>query len=234
MKLRVQGKVFLRGLILIVPLVLTVFLVVKALAMLDQAVRTAIDFSIVQPLAHFAPSAGDIASDMNNYGFGLAVAVVLIYAVGLLAGSWLLRWPLERVEAMVERVPLVKSLYSAIKDLLQFLGGTETRRGKPCVVDSEDGTYQLLGLITQDQPERFLPEGEERIAVYVPMSYQIGGYTVYVPPQKVQHIEGMTVEELLKLCMTAGIGKKQGTFLDTMVERERDENARDRADEGPA
>jgi uncharacterized membrane protein len=127
--------------------------------------------------------------------------------IGLLAKSWLFGWLINLGEQMVERIPLVKSLYSAVRDLLQFLGGTrEESRGRPAVLKSADGEIVLLGLITQTKPQKFLPDDEERIAVYLPMSYQIGGFTFYVPPDRVQEIEGITVEDLLKLSMTAGVG----------------------------
>ena len=141
---------------------------------------------------------------------GIVVGVIAIYAVGLLARSWLFRWPLRIAEAVVERIPLVKSLYSALRDLLQFLGGQEAAsRGKPCVWKASGGRTQLLGLITQEEPQKFLPDDEQgRIAVYLPMSYQLGGFTFYVPPDEVEEVKGMTVEELLKLALTAGIGAR--------------------------
>jgi uncharacterized membrane protein len=44
------------------------------------------------------------------------------------------------------------------------------------------------------------------VPVYLPMSFQIGGFTLYVPRETVREIDGMTVEELLKVAMTAGVG----------------------------
>ena len=64
----------------------------------------------------------------------------------------------------------------------------------------------LLGLITQEQPGKFLPDDRDRIAVYLPMSYQIGGYTLFLPRDRVQEMPDMSVEDLMKLTLTAGIG----------------------------
>ncbi len=191
-----QGKAFLNGLVVIVPVVLTGFAVYKVVSFLDRAM-----LGLVKAMgARSFP------------GLGFALAIVLIYAVGLLAQSWLLRWPLRLVEGLVDHVPLVKSLYSATKDLLQFLGGDErVSRGRPCLWQPPGGGASLLGLITQDSPGRFLPgEQSERIAVYLPMSYQLGGFTFFVPKDQVVAIEGMTVEECMKLALTAGIGTKEG------------------------
>ena len=209
MKLKEQGKVFLNGLIVVLPLLVTAWLVVAGVVWIDQTVRSGIFIAVRTVLPDADPDAirGAILP-----GVGVLISIFLTYLVGLLAGSWILRWPLRQAEMVVNRIPLIKSLYSATKDLLQFLGGTRAEsRGKPCVVRSDDGALKLLGLVTQEAPEQFMPgeEEDERVAVYVPMSYQIGGYTLFVPQRNVERIEGMSVEQLLKLCMTAGIGEHQ-------------------------
>ncbi|MGD2175643.1 MAG: DUF502 domain-containing protein [Candidatus Brocadiaceae bacterium] len=192
MGVRKHAKVFLNGLIVVAPVGITLYAVGAGLWWLDKTVRAGLE----EVLHRSFP------------GLGVLVGMGGIYVAGLLARTWLLRWPLRLAESAVEHIPLVKSLYSAIKDLLQFLGGTEAEsRGKPCVLKSDDERVRLLGLVTQRSPGKFLAEDdEERIAVYLPMSYQIGGFTFYVPPENVREIEGMSVEELLKLCMTAGVG----------------------------
>ncbi len=206
MNLKQHGKVFLNGLIVAVPIIVTVYIVWQALFLLDSAIRTA----LIAPVEAFLPRYSDIAHVVFFPGLGVMVGIAAIYFVGLFARTWLLRAPLRAAEAIVERIPLVKSLYTAVRDLLKFLGGPDSKsRGKPCVVESEDGAVQMLGLVTQQKPRSFLPgETDTRVAVYLPMSYQIGGYTVYVPAGRVRSIEGMSVEELMKLCMTAGIGSR--------------------------
>jgi uncharacterized membrane protein len=202
MRLRQHGRIFLNGLIVLVPILITVYVAWTALWGLDMLVRKALKPVWTGPMQGL--------SEAPVPGIGILVGVVAIYAVGLLARSWLLRWPLRIAEGIVERIPLVKSLYSAVRDLLQFLGGQEAAsRGRPCVWKAAGGRTHLLGLITQERPQKFLPGDEEgRIAVYLPMSYQLGGFTFFVPAEEVEELEDMTVEELLKLALTAGIGAK--------------------------
>ena len=192
MDLKKHGKIFLNGLAIITPLVITIAVVVASVRWLDRTMQAAFE-----ALFHFYLP-----------GLGFVAAFATIYVVGLLARSWLLTQFIRLAEAIVERIPLVKSLYSAVRDLMQFLsGGDAESRGKPCIVRYGDGDGRLLGLVTTENPQRFLPDdGEGRIAVYLPLSYQLGGFTLYVPRQRVQIIEGMSVEELLKLCLTAGVG----------------------------
>jgi len=197
MQLKKHGKIFLNGLVIIVPLAITIAVMVGAVRWLDSTMQ-----SVFEAIFHFYIP-----------GLGFVAALATIYVVGLLARSWLLTWPIRLAEAIVDRIPLVKSLYSAVRDLMQFLsGGDAGSRGKPCMVRYGDDEARLLGLITTETPQRFLPDdGQDRIAVYLPMSYQIGGFTVYIPRERVQTVEGMSVEELLKLCLTAGVGTRTST-----------------------
>ncbi len=188
MSLKKHGRIFLNGLVVVTPLVITIYVIAACVLWLDRAVQAL--FPVYLP------------------GVGFAAAIVGIYAVGLLARSWLLKWPIRLTEAVVDRIPLAKSLYSAVRDLLRFLGGADAKsRGYPCVVQLGEEQPQLLGLITTETPPQFAADdAESRVAVYLPMSYQIGGFTLYMHSDKVRRIEGMSVEDLLKLCLTAGVG----------------------------
>jgi uncharacterized membrane protein len=192
MDLKKHGRIFLNGIIFLTPMIISVWVVFAAVWGLDKLIR--------HGMQHFWESAPP--------GIGFLIGLAIIYIVGLLASTWLLSWPLKLAEVIVEHIPLVKSLYSAIKDLLQFLGSADSKdRGRAALVRSEDGKVVMLGLITQDEPGRFLPEEDQgRIAVYLPMSYQIGGYTLFVSRECVEELPDLSVEELMKLTLTAGIG----------------------------
>jgi uncharacterized membrane protein len=191
MNLKKHGVIFANGVIVVAPILVTVYVLGMAMWWLDSTIRKGLDYML----------------GLSFPGLGLAVAVPLIYLVGLLARTWLFRTLIATGEAIVERIPLIKSLYSSVKDLLQFLGGTDAKRhGKAVALRSKDGTSRMLGIMTQEDPEAFLPDAGDSVGVYLPMSYQIGGFTVYVPRESVEDIEGVDVEDLLKLSMTAGVG----------------------------
>jgi uncharacterized membrane protein len=205
MRLKSAGTTFLNGLVIVAPVLITVYVVGAALWGLDRLVRGGLARIDIWPDWLTVGPQGDPIP-----GIGIVVGVVGIYMVGLLARSWLFGKLISIGESIVERIPLVKSLYSAVRDLLQFLGGTKAEsRGQPAAIRDRDGTVLMLGLITQKRPQKFLPTDGERIAVYLPMSYQLGGYTVYVPPDRVEPMEGVSVEELMKLALTAGVGAAQ-------------------------
>jgi len=187
-------KTFLQGLVVSVPVLLTGYVCIKTVLWLDITMRAGFQ-QIGLPAMP---------------GVGVLTALVGIYLVGLTARTWIMQSLIHFAEHIVDRIPLVKSLYSAVKDLLQFLSGTDTHtRGIPVKVHLKEGQIQMLGLITQRNPGQFMgQENQDRIAVFLPMSYQIGGYTIYVKPDQVEQMPQLTVEDIMKLSMTAGIGSK--------------------------
>jgi uncharacterized membrane protein len=229
--LKNQGKIWLHGLIVVVPAIVTLWVIVLAIETLDNAVSTALKFI----LGLFLNGENAFVLFVTSPGVGLIITFLTIYLAGIAAGVWFLRDPMKKVEGIINRVPVVKSIYSAIRDFLKFVGSGEPEtRGRPCVVKNEDGTVRMLALLTQPRPERFLPpEDRERVGVYIPMSYQIGGYTVYLPRERVEVIDDMDVEELFKLCMTAGLSSTLGDTTSQSGEGPAEENAEaSSADEG--
>jgi len=189
MNLGKHGAVFFQGLVVIAPIIITVYVAVKALWWLDSTVRDGLQY----------------IGGRSVPGVGVVFGVCVIYLIGMLARYWFFGFVLGLGEKVVEKIPLLKTVYSSVRDLLQFLEGAKEGGVKPAALKSQDGDTAVLGLITQDNPGRFLPGGEDKVAIYLPFSYALGGFTMYVPRRAVHEIEGMRVEDLLKLCLTAGI-----------------------------
>ena len=149
-------------------------------------------------------------------GMGLLAGLVLAIGVGLLLNLWLFQRIVDMVEGWLARVPLVKTVLGGIKDLMAFLAkGNKINAGKKYVVKVDIGNdIHLLGIMTrQDLGGTGLePMGEGHCAVYVPFSYQLGGYTIYLPRSRLTPIN-MSVEDALRFAMTAGMsmeGKSNG------------------------
>ena len=193
MDMKKHGKIFLNGLMVLVPIGVTAYICIRGLLGFDNAVRAGLDY---------------MTKGEMFYGLGFVIGMAAIYLIGLLVRHWIFSWIVRLGEAIVQKVPVVKTIYSSVKDILQSLGGgDEKSRGKPVRVKMAGGEFYLIGLLTQDNPAKNIQgPGEKRVAVYLPMSYQLGGYTVYVPADTVEELEGMDVGTLMKLCLTAGIG----------------------------
>ena len=123
-----------------------------------------------------------------------------------MANLFLVRWLLSVAERVVDRIPLVKTLFQGLKDVARFFGrsGDQTL-GRPVVVDVHG--LRLVGFVMQESAS--LPPTEssdattERIAVYLPMSYQVGGYTIYLDPAQVAELDVGT-EQAMRAVLTGG------------------------------
>ena len=185
------AKVFKRGLIAVAPIALTVALLQWLFSTLEGI------FSV--------PIKAIIGEQYYFKGMGIAVALVLIILVGFLINSWIMQRLSSWGESIVTKIPLVKTLYNSIGEMMGYFssGGAQKQTG---VVIVEYLGMKVVGLVTRETFEGLPKEigQESEIIVYIPLSYQIGGLTVVVPKASVKYIN-MTVEEGMRFCMTAGM-----------------------------
>lgn len=146
-----------------------------------------------------------LPDDWYSTGFGILLGAVFICAVGVVAGAWLGRFLLGALERVLKRIPLVKTIYGSVRDLMSFFAGKKKGMSRVVIAEVVPG-IRLLGFVTQENAQQLtgLPEDEGKTAVYFPMSYQVGGYMVLLPRERLTAID-MKVEDALRLAITAGI-----------------------------
>lgn len=119
--------------------------------------------------------------------------------------TWVTRKLYSWGEALLKRIPFVRTLYNGIMDLMTFFDKEKMRDRGQVVMVSVAGT-RMLGLLTRDD-FKDLPEGlgrEGEVAVFLPLAYQIGGMTVWVPKECVEKID-MPVDWAMRFVITAGM-----------------------------
>ncbi|TVR15317.1 MAG: DUF502 domain-containing protein [Planctomycetota bacterium] len=142
-------------------------------------------------------------------GLGLAITVLLVLLVGILAQAYLFRRLVAVFEGLFLRIPLIKTIYSSVQDLMEFIQETRQRKGQQVVmVEISLGDYQakIMGFVTRDDYSG-LPEavgGDDMVTVYLPMSYQIGGYAVVIPRDRITPVD-MSIEQGMRYAVTAGL-----------------------------
>jgi uncharacterized membrane protein len=139
-------------------------------------------------------------------GMGLIIGILLTLTVGLLANLFLVRWIVGLAERILDRIPLVKSVFQGLKDIARlFSQGGDRELGRVVAVELQG--VRLVGFVMQEHavlPGVFSEEEEDnRLAVYLPMSYQVGGYTVYVPRDRVTALQ-VSAEEAMRAILTGG------------------------------
>jgi len=198
------SRIFLRGLAVILPIAITLaivyWLVVTAETLLGGIVR------LVLPDRYYWT------------GLGVLLGIVIILLAGLTVNVWFTRALLGRAEALMERIPIVKSVYGTMRDLAAFLsGGKSKERFQKVVMVSINEEMRLIGFLTRedftDLPTE-IAATDDTVAVYLPMSYQIGGFTVYMPRSKVELID-MSIEDAMRFTLTAGMSSAKTLDLNS-------------------
>lgn len=139
-------------------------------------------------------------------GFGVLVALVVLLGTGFLVanliGSTLLTW----WEELLNRIPLVRSIYSGVKGLTETLVSSKGSFSKVVVVEYPRRDMWSIGFVTaSDVPDISAVTGERQVCVYVPTTPNpTSGLIVYVPASQVRETS-MTVDEAMKMVVTMGI-----------------------------
>ena len=187
------GAAFLRGLGIVLPIALTLWLVYSLALAAENAVGGLLQQVI--PSSWYWP------------GVGLLLSVGLIFAVGLLSRIpgmglmvWLTQW-------LFERVPVIRSVYTMLRDMIDFMSASgDSGGGQPVLVTVADN-IRAVGMITNSNPAE-LGVGGDSVLVYLPMSYQIGGYSIVVPRDRVTELD-ISFEDAMSYVVTAGIRQKE-------------------------
>jgi uncharacterized membrane protein len=188
---------FLRGLGVVLPIALTLYFVV-------WAVREA--EALMKPLALLLmPSAGDYVP-----GSGLVLAIVLVYLAGLLVQLFVIEWLVGLGQHLLERTPLVKSIYNALNDFMSSFSRRPSETASRVVNVKLADELSIVGFITDPDPVALRAPGDpdDRVAVYLPMSYQLGGYTILVPRDRLRPL-ALGVEDAMRRVLTAGLGEER-------------------------
>jgi uncharacterized membrane protein len=137
---------------------------------------------------------------------GVGLGLIGVFVVGLMLQAWFMQRLWGWGEKLLDRMPLVRQVYGALKQLVDYLGGDEQPGGSTAVmVRYGEPPVRLLGLVTNSDVKYSPQDAEERlVAVFLPWSYQVGGFTVYVPRSSVEELE-LSREEVLRLAITAGV-----------------------------
>lgn len=197
--MRTLARAFLRGVAVVLPIVLTVYVVAWLVMLIEDAAGAPLQWAL---------------GDFYWRGMGLALGLLLILLIGLLTYAGLFRHALELISGLFERIPLIKSLYGGLRDLTDFVSRAHDHdQVSHVVLVRVQPELRLLGFVTREDfenlPGQFSGAGEARVAVYLPMSYQIGGFTVLVPRSSIEEVD-MGVEDAMRFSITAGMSLKTG------------------------
>jgi uncharacterized membrane protein len=189
----------LKGLVAILPIGLTLYLVywlaVTAERLFSGVLRLLLPDSAYWP------------------GLGLLAGLVLLYLAGLAVNGFLVRRALRYGDELFARIPVVKTLYVAIRDFMRFFPSSGQGSDLKRVVLVPFGPGKAIGFVTSESSAGLGlgTGGADLVAVYLPMSYMIGGYTVFLPRESLETTE-LSVEAGMRIALMGGVqGSRQPT-----------------------
>jgi len=168
--LRFVAKYFVRGLIIVAPIAVTAIAVRWVFVEIDTWIN------VERLLNRKVP------------GAGLVLTAVAITLVGFLASNFATRWMFLALEDLLERTPLVKLVYTSLKDIVGAFVGEQKKFNRPVLLAlAEGGDVSTIGFVTRSGlAELGLAD---HVAVYVPQAYNIGGNVVVVPSGRVKPLD---------------------------------------------
>ena len=170
---------FLRGLVIVGPLALTIYVCVVAFRTIDSWLGLPIR------------------------GAGFVLALVAITLVGFLASSIITRSIIAALDQLFERLPFVRLLYTSVKDMLNAFVGEKRRFDKPVLVAvTSDRAVKVLAFLTSDS---LMSLGiAESVSVYMPQSYGLAGHILVVPADRVERIDA-DAAEVMAFIISGGV-----------------------------
>ncbi len=195
--MNILGKLFLKGLAVVIPAILTLA-ILWWMAMGAEQMLGGLMLRIL-PDGWYVP------------GMGVASAVAITILIGLLTHIILFQKLFAFGDEILIRLPLVKTIYSALKDFIGYFSPDSSKAMSKVVLVKLPGQgFEQLGFVTRED-FRQLPLDltiEEPVAVYLPMSYQIGGYTLILPRSSLTPVD-MSFEDAMKLVLTGAVSHKK-------------------------
>ncbi len=160
-------KYFLRGLLICVPVLVTVFILLWAFTGLDKVFRDLLRIPFP--------------------GLGILATISAIFIIGLLASNFLGRKLFGIVEKVFTKLPLVKLLYGSIKDIVEAFAGEEKKFDKPVIASLGVGGAKVMGFVTSQTMESI--GLTDYVAVYLPQSYNFAGNVLLFKKDSIQPLE---------------------------------------------
>ncbi len=184
---------FLRGLGVVAPVVFTIWLLYWLASGSEALLRGVLLYALPERL--YVP------------GLGVVLGIVVVFAIGLLLQVFVIEQFWQWFERLLERIPIVKTVYNATRDFLGFFSSNAAARGSTVVRVDIGPNTQLIGFITDDSSPPLVALGSDLVAVYFPMSYQLGGYTVLISRDRLTTLD-WTIEQAMRYVLTAGINRQ--------------------------
>lgn len=174
-------RYFFSGLVFIVPILATIYLLRNLISWADGLLHVDIP------------------------GLGIIIVVFSISFLGMLASVLIAKPIFEWMDRMLAKIPVVNFIYTSVKDVTDAFVGDKRKFTEPVAVQMSDSGILKVGFVTSKDLSFFLNDAEqEYFAVYFPHSYNFSGNLFLVPPNKIRKLNGKSTE-IMKFVVSGGV-----------------------------
>src|SRR5690606_32569170 len=178
-------KYFFRGLLYAAPVTITIYIIVELFKFFD----------------------GLIPVGINIPGMGFLVLIVAITILGVVGSSIILEPLKSQFNQILDKAPLLKTIYSSVKDLLSAFVGSKKSFDKPVLVKmNKDSNLEKSGFITAEDLKK-IGVTDDRVGVYLPHSYNFSGNFFIVPASQVTPVKNVKSADFMKFIVSGGVTK---------------------------
>lgn len=182
------SKYFLQGLLYLAPLSITIYVIYISFEYVDSLLDKYIEKLL----------------GMSIPGLGILVIFVGLTLIGFLGSSIIFKPIARYLDRLVSRAPLIKIIYTSLKDIFSAFVGKKKRFTEPVLIKiNKDTQLQKIGFVTNRDLSLLGIKGE-MVAVYLPHSYNFSGNLFVVPVENVQKLDARPAD-VMKFIISAGI-----------------------------
>ena len=190
-------KYFFQGLVVIVPAGISIYAVLWLFNAVDNILPNIIHY-------FFPGWNNEGTADLREIpGLGFIVVIVVVILVGSISSSFIVGKIIDFFDAVLERTPGIKFIYTSVKDFLEAFAGNKKKFDKPVLVNVDGPDVWRIGFITQEDAQGF--DLLDHAVVYVPLSYAITGVTYIVPKKNIKRLDNINSGDAMKFAVSGGV-----------------------------
>lgn len=172
---------FLRGLLLVIPFSITIYVIFICLIWIDNLIKLKIP------------------------GLGMIIIIIVITFLGYLGSTLLIKSIFDLIEKIIIKLPIIRIIYSSLKEVISAFVGDKKKFSKPVLVAlNKSQNIQRIGFITQGNLKNI--KFKNKVAVYIPHSYNFSGNLLIVNVDNITKLN-ISSTEAMKFIVSGGITK---------------------------
>jgi uncharacterized membrane protein len=188
---------FLQGLIILAPIIITVYAVTGLFNYIDNILPEA--FGRIFP--HWGVD--ERGNAVRIPGIGFAVLLLTVVFVGYISSSFVVGKLVDLFDMILERTPGIKIIYSTVKDFFEAFAGNKRKFDKAVLVSTQDKEVWQIGFITQEEAVQF--GLVDYVAVYVPKAYAFTGELFFLKKDRVRLLTDISSADAMKFAISGGV-----------------------------